>query len=162
MSLYTIEEFSAAISGRPGDLVEQVFEHLFETRIKPVFAGTITMIPEEQVLRKACHRYMMGQLGLMAEFDFIPDSRRYTEGIINYLTACGPSMTLEDVDRVRGFYEQFVDLLCDRSLITCDDVHTYKEVYPLYPPFFVYYDEEPEFYRELADVAKDVFGDEIT
>jgi len=35
-----------------------------------------------------------------------------------------------------------------------DDERTYIEIYPLFPPFYVFYDEEQGFYESLDQVSK--------
>ena len=44
----------------------------------------------------------------------------------------------EQVDNVRSFYEQYVETLYSRNLISKDDRRTYKEVFPLFDPNYVY------------------------
>jgi hypothetical protein len=49
----------------------------------------------------------------------------------------GQGATPEDVDEIRGVYEGYLHVLLDKSLISPDDLTTYKELYPLFDPFFL-------------------------
>lgn len=153
LALETIEEFHAALDPEK-DLVDQVFERVWNTRIAPNFGKDVELVSKEEQQGRAFFRYMSGQIGLFSEFDFVPEAARYSNKIKERLVESGPSMSLEEIDRVRGFYEQFVDILRDKNLISLDDSATYKEVYPLYPPFFVFYDEGAGFYEDLAAISK--------
>jgi adenylate kinase len=159
LALETIDEFVAHLNPTDGDLIDQVFVYLFKTRIAPVFqAEGLPETPREVQLGRAFFRYLLGQLGLMVAFDFVPESAGYRERLCSAVLATGPQMDIETIDRLRSFYEQYVDLLLEKNLISTDDARTYREVYPLFPPVFVHYDEQEGYYTELAEVSRHILG----
>jgi hypothetical protein len=160
LRLETVDEFVRHVEGEPGDVVDRVFDRVFQTILRPVFQKRLTPVPPGEQLGKAFFKYMMGQMGLFTKYHFLPEAEAYETRVLDYLLRIGPSLDLETVDRVRGFYEQFVDVLVDKSLISLDDALTYKEVYPLYPPFYVFYDEQEGFYPDLARVSRRILFDD--
>jgi adenylate kinase len=159
LALETIDEFAAHLDRYDGDLVDQVFARLFRTRIVPVFeADHLPSTPREVQLGRAFFRYLLGQLGLMVAFDFVPESAVYLDKLRAALLATGPHLDGDTIDRLRGFYEQYVDLLLEKNLLSTDDARTYREVYPLFPPVFVHYDEQEGFYADLTEVSRRILG----
>ncbi len=157
ISIDTVEEFTARLDP-VGDLVESVFEQIFAERIAPFLAQLAepVEIGEAAAARatgKAFYRYMLGQLSLFAEYGFLPEAQRYREKITASLYEKGSDFNQEEIQRVRGLYEQFVHLLCERNFLSRDDERTYIEIYPLFPPFYVFYDEEQGFYESLDQIS---------
>ena len=159
LALETIDEFAARLDPRDGDLIDRVFARLFRTRIAPVFTEPAPEVPREVQLGRAFTRYLLGQLGLMVAFPFVAESAVYLDRLRGAVLADEGRLDVEAIDRLRGFYEQYVDLLLARNLISTDDARTYREVYPLFPPVFAHYDEQGDFYSDLAAVSRRLLGD---
>lgn len=153
LRLETIDEFASALG--PGDRVERIFERIFATRIEPALAGRTPRPPAERLLR-GFFRYMLGQLGVFFRFDFVPEATTYRDRIVGFLEKAADrgELDLGRIRAVRGFYEQFIDLLKEKNLISMDDAETWKEVYPLFEPYYVFYDEGFDAYEDLASVAR--------
>jgi adenylate kinase len=160
LRLETVDEFVRHVEGRGGDVVDRVFDRVFRTIVRPVFQQPVTLVSPEEQLGKAFFKYTMGQMGLFTKYNFLPEASVYQMRVRDYLLQTGPRLDLETVNRVRGFYEQFVDVLVEKSLISLDDALTCKEVYPLYPPFYVFYDGQEGFYPDLARVSRRILFDE--
>lgn len=63
--------------------IDQVFEVVFEERIKPVLTQeNIELLPEPVRLHRAFARWMAGQLAIFSKFYFIRESAVYQEQII--------------------------------------------------------------------------------
>jgi hypothetical protein len=101
---------------------------------------------------------MIGQLAVLARHAFVPEAARYGERIVGYLLENRGRLDLERIQRVRAFYEGFLALLVERNLISLDDQRIYQEVFPLFEPFYVFYDGAPEDYEPLAQVAARALG----
>ncbi len=160
------------------ELIDRIFKRVWETRIQPVFdtgdiAGTIVtsnkvnnnkvapLLPYEQRLTRAFFRYMIGQFFVFAKFDYIPITQVYMEKLRKFLI--GETMTSSSskfhcnlsarkVRNARELYNSYLRLLESMSLLTKDDVQNYSEIFPLFDPVFVHYDEGREFYEDLSDV----------
>ncbi len=51
-----------------------------------------------------------------------------------------------------------MDLLLAQRLLTPDDAATFKEVYPLFEPFYVDYDQGLHSYQALDELSRSVFA----
>ncbi len=127
----------------PEALVEGLFER-YRERLWSLLQGARGTGEE---LRAQCRthgfkRYAIGQSAAFVTFDFLPESAHYSERLLRALET-QTTLTLEDVQKYRGFMDQFFDILCDRKLLSDDDRDTYKEVYPFFSPCYVAYDVKP-------------------
>lgn len=96
-------------------------------------------------------RWLMGQMAIFVAYDFMPEARYWREAIMEEVAAT-EWLRMEEIGRIRGFYEQFLHLLRDRCLISAEDAATWAEVYPLFEPFYVDYDQPPG--EHLEDVGR--------
>lgn len=137
------------------NMVDLVFESVFERRIRPVLsvkAGHISLDDTDRRRRRGFLRYMIGQMGIYARFWSVPATKKHYEKIVEMLTDHSNSVT-----DIRATYEKFVDLLTGMNLISTDDSHNFKETYPLFEPFYVTYDR-PEEYPDLEEVIREVLS----
>jgi hypothetical protein len=110
-------------------------------------------------------RYMYGQSLIFKHFGFLPESDRVYNLINDTMQECfikqfygyqdrekQMAYTLTDMERdtklfvrmiprIRTIYNNYLDMLLSRNLITQDDRDTYKEVYPIFKPVIVNYDD---------------------
>ncbi|MCB0329274.1 MAG: hypothetical protein KDD70_06415 [Bdellovibrionales bacterium] len=152
--LLSVEEFADAIRHRPGDLVDQVFEHYFEDRIVPAFTVGDEYAPRGKQLAAGFRRYMMGQMAILARYDFAAGAEQLQKDISDSLIRHYSDISLAEVEQLRAHYDRFVDRLTASNLITTDDAATYKEIYPLFDPYYVFYDEGTSFYENLESLAR--------
>ena len=47
---------------------------------------------------------------------------------------------------MRSLYDQYLQCLADKNLISPDDLINYSSIFPLFKPVYVFYDEEKSFY----------------
>jgi hypothetical protein len=132
-------------------LVDRVFESVFNRRILPIFqsveTGTVIteeLLPFEKRRKRGFLRYMIGQLGIFARFWTVPMTQRYYDLVVNLIIADAP------IDQIRSSFENFVTALGGKNLISLDDVHNFKDMYPLFEPFYVTYDKN-EKYPDLGN-----------
>ena len=156
--LFTCQELVDRLSKSSEEIVDRTFNDLFENCVVPTFSHPVE--PEDAAVQRsrAFARYMMGQLAVFSRFDFLLEAREYQERLIEYVLEHSDGITLEEVERGRAHYEQGVDILQQKNLITPDDAITYKEVYPLFEPYYVFYDEEQGFYEDLPSISKRILG----
>lgn len=110
-------------------------------------------------------RYMYGQSLIFKHFAFLPESDRVYNLINDTMCECfikpfygfqdykkQMTYTINDMERdaklfvrmiprIRTIYNNYLDMLLARNLITQDDRDTYKEVYPIFKPVIVNYDD---------------------
>jgi hypothetical protein len=71
------------------------------------------------------------------------------------LRALPEDIELDEIDRIRAYYDDHVDSLAHRNLISLDDASVYKEIYPLFDPFFVSYSDDGQ---SLEQIAQGILG----
>ncbi|MFT4977946.1 MAG: hypothetical protein ACI8S6_003854 [Myxococcota bacterium] len=156
----TISDVVAMLRGRgvdPGEpeaLVEGVVT-LYLERLDAIIAAPAETVSAERCMQRGFARHLMGQLALTVAYDFLPESRYTAEKLCEAASGMD-QWTLSDVRRLRGFFDQYLDLLCGRRLISEDDRDTWREVFPLFEPRYVDYDVAPS--QPLSAVAQQVLA----
>jgi hypothetical protein len=60
-----------------------------------------------------------------------------------------------DIERMMSLYGKHVDTLVQKNFITLDDAQVYKQVFPIFEPMFVFYDEQnAEYYGRLDSMYR--------
>lgn len=94
--------------------------------------------------KRGFFRYMMGQFGLFSAFYFLEETKQYRELITQYMEVHVQEWNLYHIETVLSLFEQYIGLLHEKQLLSFDDAETYKEMYTLFPPFYVFYDAKQE------------------
>ena len=158
----SIEDFMSE-SSQEIDL-DVIFDRAFNENILPIISAPaesfdLSAEPEEVRKFRAFTRWMIGQLSICFKYDFIPESNVLFTVISDELKALNGQITDEQISRLRGIYEAYLDRLVELSLISSDDHATFSQVYPLFDPFFVTYDKSVTEYEPLASVAARILDD---
>ncbi len=133
---------AVAAEGRDPCDLEQVVDAVFERyalRLERLWGAPPQTDDVAGWLTQGFTRWLIGQLALCVAFDVVPESAYYAARLREAALA-GPSLGLDDVQRLRAVFDQYVDLLHARRLISADDRAVFREVYPAFAPFFVEYD----------------------
>lgn len=166
IGLETVDDHMAAIgvsSDGPAcpaeELIPKNFQRVFETRLKPVFDGDGYAMEAPHVrLKNAYVRYLVGQMIIFARYDFLEESHRYAAKLTDLVRQQVENFTEATVETARGLYAQFLRVLLRKSLITPDDYEVYQQICPLFDPVYVFYDEQKDFYTQLAEVQQQILG----
>lgn len=166
IGLETVDDHMAAIgvsSDGPAcpaeELIPKIFQRVFETRLKPVFDGDGYAMEAPHVrLKNAYVRYLVGQMIIFARYDFLEESHRYAAKLTDLVRQQVENFTEATVETARGLYAQFLRVLLRKSLITPDDYEVYQQICPLFDPVYVFYDEQKDFYTQLAEVQQQILG----
>ncbi len=140
----------------PASLVAATFEIYF-SRLTDLRTAAPVEGLSGRCLERGFLRYMMGQMAAFETFGFLPESDHYCGLLAPALAGAAGHLGLNEVRRLRGFFDQFIDVLHDRRLISDDDRSTFKEVYPMFEPFYVAYDVSLS--APLSQVAADLDAD---
>ena len=140
------------------ELIELMFAMVFETTIEPCVDEAEVEIDDDKALKSGFMKYMMAQMYIFDVYDFIPESAKYRERILHYLKANIETLTQDKIDLVRNHFSQFVDILADRNAITEEERNIYKEIFPLFPPFYINYDKSKDSYESIATVSSRILG----
>lgn len=156
LDLFTVKEWIKMHGLRedmgPEELTQRVFDGMFTRYIAPILReGHVEeMLPQPVRQLKSFVRYMLGQSRIFFRYaSLLPTSLGYWKTIENALkvlierTREGQA-TDQDFTKIREFYNIYVDLLQQHSLISLDDAHVYKGIYPLFSPVICDYDHLEE------------------
>ena len=142
----TIGELTDALVGEGVDpldleaLVEGVFAR-YLARLEGLWSAPPPAGEAARGGEQAFLRWAAGQLALCVVFDVVPESA-YWAGKLRDALAGEARLDPARVAALRGFFDQYVDLLHERRLISADDRAVFREVYPAFSPWFVEYDVE--------------------
>lgn len=113
-----------------------IFESVYNKYIKRIFNGHINEFNIESNLKNAFIRYMIGQTRIFFSFPNFKYSQEYFSKFDYSLK----NISINTIDITRKFYNSFVKKLYDYRMISLDDVVTYEQVYPLFNPHYIDYD----------------------
>jgi hypothetical protein len=99
-------------------------------------------------------------MDIFGEFNDIPETKLYKKHLYDFLNQKSKSknITFNEIQNTINFYSSYVDILQKKNLISIDDCNTYKEIYPLFVPCYVFYDENLNYYQNLNDIYKNTFN----
>lgn len=152
------------------DLTECIFHDMYAGHVNPYTKGGQVVDLFTPAIRTSIGfcRYMYGQSLIFKRFAFLPESDQVFKLInstlatyfLNMWTGCGGSLCddakhgtmagmertarqfVKLIPRIRAIYNDYLDMLFRRNLITQDDRDTFKEVYPIFRPVYVDYDQD--------------------
>ncbi len=153
-----LEDLASVDDNNEAEFISQVFERIFEEKVRVVLEKQATLLPEPVRLQRGFTRYMAGQMAIFAKFHFVAESNVYQEKIVKLLLEYEQGMTLENVNQIRSIYEEYLQLLVNKNLLSKDDQATFTEVYPLFDPYYVTYDQELSAYEDLSSISKRIFS----
>lgn len=115
-------------------------------KVRDVVIGHYSRVLQEGVvvtkaekLSNSFKKYMLGQMLLLYKMDFLPYSQFLQKKLRHALLHHHFDLPL--IKRYRELYHDYLQVLeADYHLIHKDDVETYKEVFPLFDSFYVFYD----------------------
>eukprot|EP00622_Pseudochattonella_farcimen_P007655 FR743684.1.p1 GENE.FR743684.1~~FR743684.1.p1 ORF type:complete len:202 (+),score=17.24 FR743684.1:61-666(+) len=167
--LETVDDFMAAIgiddqTGIGSEaLLGKLFERVFTSRICPILSRPqrTALAPIHSVcLKNAYARYLTGQLMVFVRYEFVPEAALYRDKLIAMFSANvkAGDFTPHKVQVARDLYTQWLRILLERSLITPDDYQNWQQIFPLFEPVYVFYDESKGSYQHLADVQAEILA----
>lgn len=110
--------------------------------------------------KNAYKKYMAGQLML-----FYKQKNNYNDlfknNIFNLLSKLDESDNVDDIKKIfeeaRSCYNLYLDTLCEDNILNVYKVNQYKEIYPLFEPFFVFYERDKPI--SFKDTLFTIFND---
>lgn len=124
-------------------VLECVFEEMFQT-LETALAKAPAAPAAELAEQRAFRKYMVGQSFMYFELgEFYPQILPHAGLIRQELLKA--SLSSGDMQRLRDFYALGLQTLAEQNiLVNQDDLETYRELYPLFLPAYVSYDEPLE------------------
>jgi len=162
LGLETVADYAQSIPTGSEELVEAIFNAVFEKRIAPLLdpKADLEHLSEESRRTKAFARYTIGQLAIFSRYPDMPYTKPIHDLLVRELMEHEGDFSLQEIRTIQELYNSYVDRLQHDGRIQFDDAQTYKGVYPLFEPFYVFYDEDQGFYEDLAAVSQRLLGKE--
>ena len=94
-------------------------------------------------------------------YSFVPEAAQYQRRLICAITDSSRRITLREINGMRTHYEQFLDLLVSRRLLSHDDRLVYGEMYPVVKPCYINYDIKTDVVVRdyiMSIMQQEVFG----
>lgn len=139
-------EFNISLSLKEQVLI--IFEEMFNKLI--CFAKKENN--EKNPLKTAFTRYMMGQMNIFYKYDTI-----YNHIFIEELIKSTLSIENEkDIEKAKNVYNLYLKKLVCMDLITTYDYERYKSIFPVFEPFYVFYESKKE--ESFNDILHSIFS----
>jgi inosine/xanthosine triphosphate pyrophosphatase family protein len=133
------------------DLVFIILNDLLTNSIFPVLKTEMEIKPKLEIANCAFGRWIIGQFLIFNKFIFLPESKFYQQKIKKFILI-KDKLSFQEIQNVRGLYEQYLDILFEKGLISGDDKITFSEFFPIFKPSFANYDKGIEKYQNISDV----------
>lgn len=138
------------------NLIDSIFEEVTENIYFPAMQNGKAATKESNV-SNSFKKYMIGQMHIFYKFKFVPVSHTYSLKLKDYLSK--EILSDDDMKLMRGLYEDYLSQLLSMNLINDDDFETYKETYPIFDSFFVFYDKNKDYYESIESICRNVLGE---
>jgi adenylate kinase len=157
--LNTVNDFvqlNIHTKSNPSEVAEDIFKFVLNNIISQK-ENDVNLFSKEKNITDSFKKYMLGQIVIFYKFDFIPISKVYLEKIQSILNQ--DIILVSEIKKVRNLYTSFLDLLeKNYKLINKDDLETYKDVFPVFDSFFVFYDEDESYYKNLKETSRNILN----
>lgn len=167
-NLYTIDNIVDQLyinypnykSNSPDDIFELVFNFIFDNIIVKMFGDTQPEFLHLNTRKyKAFSRYMIGQCMIFFKFYFILESKVYFDNIKQLLWGDNNSQTDIDYNKIQSLYQEYLNILVSKNLISEDDHITYSQVYPLFDPMYLTYDLDNNQTQTIKSIHDKIFNE---
>lgn len=116
------------------------------------------LLSQEKRLSDSFKKYTLGQMLIFYKMDFLPYSQFLKKKLSHDLHQ--QNFDEKRIVHTRQAYLDYLHMLeADYRLIHKDDVETYKEIYPVFDSFYVFYDKSPTHKENLKTAAKRALGE---
>lgn len=121
--------------------VESIFDVMF-SKLESIVLNNYTF---DKSQNRAAQRYMAGQLFIFYKYDTIYNHL--------FLTQIKDSLSKNsDITQLKSIYNIYIDLLVKDNFITKYEAENYKNIYPFFDPFYVFYErEQKESYKDTLN-----------
>lgn len=133
----------------------------YETKVLTIFkkvwtifeekANKDSILSDKEIVSNSFINYMTGQLFCFSKFKGKDYSDVFLSLIKSGLKSKNP-LNNDDIERIRNFFNLYLLKLVEDNIISKEDYLNFKEIVPLFDPFFVFYDSK-EKTESLMDVV---------
>lgn len=144
--LLFLGDIAAKIKGRGTDMnsfediVKHTFDEIFETRILQKLRQEPVKMKEEERLKRAFHRYMIGQMSFYFRYQDLAGLHDRAKAMAARLK----TSTFDEKER-EEIYSEFVKdvhYVWGMGLITSASADNYTQLHPIFPPVYISYNRQ--------------------
>lgn len=155
-NLKTTKQF-VNLSSSTIEIFDQIFEIFFSTIEEAILEDT--QYNEVLSYKNAYMNYLSGQMMIFYNY-----STHYNElfksSIEKEIECLNNANKYEEViyicEKINNLYSIYLDTLKDDQLISSYKAEQYKNIYPMFDPFYVFYDKKEQ--KRFVDVFTDIFS----
>lgn len=132
--------------------VKTIFDEFFG-KLKKIMQQSSTYNPE-LAFTNAVKKYVSGQMNVFFKFDALY-SAIFLEQISLVLSK--EILNNKDLQNIKNLYSAYIDKLVKDNFITSYEGENYKNIYPIFEPFYVFYEKtvEETFDQTIKKIFKD-------
>lgn len=154
MDISNVEEYS--LLNKNDNLrkqIEVVFDSMF-SKLKNVIESN-EEYNEQKAFTNAVKRYMTGQMLVFFKFETLYNEL-FLKEIIKVVKK--DIISKGDLKTILELYNAYLTKLCEDNFISSYEMNGFKEIYPNFDPFYVFYDKEKneDFKQTLSDIFKGI------
>lgn len=153
----------------PEDLCTLVFESCWDQFFKPAMERNVTMsnglMNRNAARSNGFLRYMAGQSIMYERYEHVAGMSglggsllREIGSMVAHPNEGEVPFSLKDIQRLRSFHEMLVDHLHRSHAISAEEARLFREVVPVFEPFFVFYDSKAEHQPTLKETVANILG----
>lgn len=150
----TIDYYSKLIQGdlKYSQKVEIIFNKVWNS-IEYTLKKKEENFIKSKSTSEAFKRYMIGQSILFSKNELDTSTKTFKDLIYNELKK--DCLFIEDIKKIRNFFNLYIDNLVDKNLIIKSEGDTYKEIVPLFEAYYVFYESRLR-YNEINELLEDL------
>lgn len=136
-------------------LIEAVFKKMFSI-VSNAASTSVAPAEEQEIRSKAYSRYLIGQSMLFYKWRMVANAERLGEAIFAEMRK-KPTLSKKDFEKIDWHFKSLLLDLHHQNLICYDDYRTWRNIHPLFSPFYVAYEGKNKVDGDLADIARQLF-----
>lgn len=162
LNLSTLTDYVNALSTekRSLDSLDNIITAIFEknfTMLSSIINSDITPEDDAIIHSRAYSRYLIGQSLLFYKWHMVCNAENLGKAIL-YEIKRKKILTQSDFEAIDWHFEILLFSLRNKKLISFDDYRTWRNIHPLFSPFYVTYQGKNKVKGELSDIAKQLFA----
>lgn len=155
LGLETVSDVAERLSpGLGGEALTEALTQRLIDRLLGILEQPVALVAEAQRRDRGFRRWALGQCALFARYEPLVGLPPLCGGLVERLHD-DDVVTGDEAQRWRARWASWVDGLGGRGVVSVDDARVFREVFPLFDPFFLRdYDHAQEF-EDLADASRE-------
>lgn len=136
--------------------VKIIFEKVWNQIENMILDKSSEPMPEESI-SNAFKNYMIGQTYIFFDYDYLKESNIFYEKIKKEFMEKN-LLTAEDIKQFREFFNLYIEILEGQNRVSSNVSMLYREMVPIFDPFYVFYDSKLKYSSIKELLASEVLN----